>query len=134
MKKTWLIGVGVLTLAIGTAMAEGDAAAEPKASPKKEAGAPAAKPELKDITVTGVIESVALKEGKSGFGVKGDNGEVARLPRGKGTPDYAALVGVKVKVTGKGYEREKAGKKHYLLKSVTSVDKVPEAPAQPAAQ
>lgn len=133
MKKTWLIGMGVVALAVGTALAEGEAPAVPKDKEvKKEAKAPAVKPELKDITVIGVVEKATDKKGGESFLLKTGDGVKVRLPKGKNTPDYASLLGATVKIAGKGYEMEKNGKKHCVLKTITSADKV-EAPAQPAA-
>ncbi len=127
MKKTWWIGMSVLALSIGTALAEGDAtASEPV---KKEVAAPAVKPELKDITAVGVVEKVTTKKGDDVFILKTEDGARIRLPKGKNAPDCASMVGSKVKISGKGFEMEKKGKKQCVIRSISSIEKVENQPA-----
>lgn len=132
MKKALVMGMGMLVLSMAMAQAEGNAPAATKAPEAKKEAAPVVKPELKDLTLVGTVEKKGSPKGDMYFLVMED-GTRARLPKGNDAPDFAALVGAKVKVVGKGFELEKNGRKRIGLKSVTSTEKVADAPAAPAA-
>ncbi len=133
MSKIWMIGACVMALSVAGAMAEGEVKAEKKA--------PAPKPELKELTLEGVVNKIENKK-KDGTVTTAlklvmDDGSNVMLPKGKPGKDSPAAslesaIGLRVKVVGMGFEMEKKGKKVYGLRTITSAAKV-EVPAAAAA-
>lgn len=146
LKKLLCVSAGVVAVSIACAVA-GDAPAKPKHERKAAADAP--KPELKEMTVSGTISKQESKN-KAGEAVTtliltSDDGSTIRLPPSRkagkdaaGAINLEEYVGVKVKLTGMGYEKDtKGGKKMIALSKITNVEKIADqapaaAPAAPA--
>ncbi len=142
MKRLLCLSAGIVAMSVFCATAE---QAAPPAVPAVTDAAktvqkvePKAKPELKEITVTGAV-SQQEKKNKKGetmtvFVLTSDDGTVVNLPKtGKGKGGAPAFkledyVGAKVKVVGMGFERENKGKKMVGLQKITTIDKVAEVP------
>lgn len=142
LKKLLCVSAGVLAMTMACATAQ-DAGAPP-AKPKHERKADAApKPEMKELTVTGTLAKQESKNKKGeavvSYVLTTEDGATVKLPTprksGKdaaGAVDLEQYVGVKVKVSGMGYEKEgKGGKKSIALSKINNVEKV--ADAAPAA-
>lgn len=151
MQKVWTIGVGVITLSVAVALAQGDAAGKVKHEKKAEGakvekkaeGAKAEqkadkpKVELKEMTVEGMLTKVEGK-GKDGapvvsYKMATDAGVDVALPRVKAgeasAVNFENFAGSRVKIVGMGAEGESKGKKRIMLKSIKTIEKVAAAAA-----
>lgn len=127
MKKVWLVGVIVMTLCMAGATAkEGK---EPAAKDEKKAGA-AKELATEEMTITGTIDKMEKKK-KDGtpmmtwYRLIDEDCREVRVPKG----EVEKYVGCKVKVTGQGYTLEKKGKTMRAFKTITSIEKLADAPA-----
>jgi hypothetical protein len=112
---------------IVSALAVAVAATEIRAAEDTGAAKPAQKspaPELKEMTLTGVVEKVENKK-KDGspmmtwFTLTGEDGIVAHLPKGK----VEEFVGMKVKLVGMGFDTTKRGKPARTIETIKSIQK-----------
>ena len=137
---------GVVAVSGFCAVAVADEAAAGGAKHHKDGGgAKHEKPELADVTVTGVIakESKTLKDGKTVdvFTLTDAAGNKVTLGGERAGTDVAAkvadFVGKTVTVTGKGFKRERDGKTQTRIVEIAKVEAAanvaPVAPAAPAA-
>lgn len=123
MKYVFKIAVILAMISIaGVSLAapkKGGAKAAPKA-----AKAPKAKPELKDVTVTGTISKTEVK-GKESYVLTDGSGQKITLPKPKGEINLADFDGKQVTVVGKGSETkrgEKTSVKFSTIDSITPAD------------
>lgn len=144
MKNLLILGLFVFGLCfVSNVYAEGDAPAEAKAEKKKRAKKPT--PPLEEMTVTGTITKSESKKGEKvrvKYILTDDAGKKITLPKprkpkkkkGKAAEGEAAeaapaalnlddFVDAKVTVVGKGFMKEKKGKKTIFLKQVLKVTK-----------
>jgi hypothetical protein len=126
MKKLWMIGAGVIALSISGVKAEDQA--KPEAPVVTEEKVRHAKPELKELTIEGVLQKSEHKK-KDGtlsplITLVTDDGAQVWLPKNGPEANLESLIGSRVKVVGTGYEMDRGGKKRIGLKSIKSVEKV----------
>jgi hypothetical protein len=135
MSKLWMIGVGVMALSVAGAIAQGEAKQEqaPADKPRHERKERMPKPELKELSMEGVLQKIEQKkkDGTVATSLKlvTDDGTEVMLPKKAGGKDAPAIdmdsqVGSRVKVVGMGSESDKGGKKRCFLKSIKSMEKV----------
>ena len=139
MKKLLYVSAGVVALSILCARAEEAAPAAAPAPVKKEHAA-VAKPEAKEMTLTGTIsKSETKKDTKdkkdvvvTAYSLACDDGTTVKLPTAKTTLKIEDFVGVKVKLTGTGTEKAgHDGKKTTVITKITNIEKVTDqAPAK----
>lgn len=119
---------------------DGDA---PKDAPKKEKKAKKEHPPMEEMTISGTITKTEKKSKKGDVRVRylltDDAGNKIFLPtprkprkkkgkKGEAAPEAATInfedfVDAKVTVVGKGYTKEKKGKKYIHLKKIDKIDK-----------
>jgi hypothetical protein len=140
MKKLLCLSAGIVAMTVFCATAEQAApppvpGTEGTAAVKAEAPA---KPELKEMTLTGTISQKEITnkkgEAKTMFILTSEDGTIVNLTVKAKGKDGAAIqmadfVGAKAKVVGMGYEKERKGKKTVGLAKITSIEKVADAPA-----
>ena len=125
MKKSYVIMVTVLALATTRLMAEETNVPAKKATHKAEQEIV-----VQDMTVIGIVTKCENKK-KDGtplmtwFNLIDEEGKEVHLPKGK----VEEFVGVKVKISGSGYNTEKRGRPVRVLKTITTIDKA-ETPAK----
>jgi hypothetical protein len=125
MKKSYVIALAVLALATTGVVAE-----ETDVRPGKAAQKTEQEIVTQDMTVIGIVTKCENKK-KDGtammtwFNLIDEEGKEVRLPKGK----VEEFTGVKVKVSGAGYNTEKRGKPVRVMKSITTIEKV-EIPAK----
>lgn len=119
MKKSCVIMVTVLALTATRLMAEETNAPSKKAAHKAEQEIA-----LQDMTVIGIVTKSENKK-KDGtplmtwFNLVDEEGKDVHLPKGK----VEEFVGVKVKISGSGYNTEKRGRPVRVLKTITTIEK-----------
>jgi len=139
MKKLLCLSAGIVAMTVLCATAE-EATPPPVPAPEGVAAVKAqpAKPELKEMTLSGTIsqKDVTNKKGevKPMFVLTSEDGATVNLPAKAKGKDGAAIkladyVGAKVTIVGMGYERERKGKKTVGLVKITSIEKSGDAPA-----
>ena len=125
MKKSYVIALTMLAFAT-----TGLLAAETNVPPKKTAHKAEQETAVQDMTVIGVVTKFENKK-KDGtplmtwFNLVDEEGREVHLPKGK----VEEFVGVKVKISGSGYNTEKRGKPTRVLKTITTIEKA-EVPAK----
>jgi hypothetical protein len=88
---------------------------------------------IQDMTITGTVIKMETKK-KDGtpmmtwFRLVDEAGSEVRVPKGK----IEEFVGCKVKVTGEGYVLEKKTKSMRAFKTITTIEKLQDAPIAPA--
>ena len=123
-----LVGAGMVAVSVRA----GDEGAKPAVEKEK-----APKPELQDVSVTGIISKVEEKKGEKSvvkYVLTDAQGQKMTLQNSKEGVNLDEYLDVSVKVTGKGLMTKKNDKEVVVIKKVLSVEKAADAgAAAPAA-